>query len=175
MMSRTTRAATLSLAAAMFVVAPSAAQEAGSRQTRDFVQAAAQSDQFEILAADSVLAGSRDPEVRSFAQEMIRDHGGTTATLKATVAQAGLEQPAPGIAGDQAMFLAALQSERGGELDKVYVRQQVLAHRAALAVMLVYSRSGYDPMLRKVAASEAKLIEFHERTAERIAARLGSP
>jgi putative membrane protein len=41
--------------AAVFAL-PAFAQQPGSRETRDFVQAAAQSDQFEIMAAYTALA-----------------------------------------------------------------------------------------------------------------------
>lgn len=151
---------------------PVGAQEPGSRETRDFVQAAAQSDEFETLEAESVLAGSNDPSVEAFAREMIADHQRTNAALKAAVVRAGLKAPLPGIGGDQSMSLAALQSARGAQLDKTYAKQQILAHSAALAVLQVYASSGDDPSIRKFAASTVAIVRSHERMAEKLAGRL---
>ncbi|MBA2934353.1 DUF4142 domain-containing protein [Sphingomonas sp. CGMCC 1.13654] len=137
------------------------AQQQGSRQTRDFVQAAAQTDTFEIMEATTALAQSQDQETRSFAQAMIQAHQQTSAALRQAVAKAGLDQPKPGLSGDQSMFLAALQSQRGPDFDRTYRKQQMLAHHAALAVMQGYARSGNDPIIRQVAAAMVPIVSSH--------------
>ncbi|NIJ09480.1 putative membrane protein [Sphingomonas vulcanisoli] len=151
-----------------------AAEEPGSRQTREFVQAAAQSDEFEILAATTVLAQSEDPKVRAFAQQMIDAHRKTSADLRAAVSAAGLNPPKPGMSGEQSMFLAALQSQRGTEFDKVYIKQQALAHRAALAVEQAYAASGDNAAIRKVAAAAVPVITSHLQMADQMQAATGS-
>jgi putative membrane protein len=160
---------------AMALVATGAsAQPPGSRQTRDFVQAAAQSDKFEILEATTALAQSRNPQVRSFAQAMIEAHRQASADLRQAVTRAGLEQPNPGVSGDQSAFLAALQSARGGDFDTLYIRQQILAHHAALAVEQGYAGSGDDPAIRQVAVSAVPVISVHLQMADQIHFGTGS-
>jgi putative membrane protein len=158
---------------AAFLALPAAAQESGSRQTREFVQAAAQSDQFEIMEAHTALAQATDPQVRAFAQQMIPAHQQTSASLTQAVTSAGLQLPKPGLGGDQSAFLAALQSQRGADFDKTYVRQQILAHRAALVVEQGYAASGDDPAIKQAAAATVPIITAHLQMAEQMLASMG--
>jgi putative membrane protein len=159
-------------AVAVAVTVPAIAQAAaGSRQTREFVQAAEQSDQFEILEATTALAQSQDTEVRDFARQMIEAHQRSSAQIRQVATGAGLEPPLPGISGDQSMFLAALQSARGADFDTIYIRQQILAHRAALAVERDYAQAGDDAAVRGVASGMVSVISSHLDMAERIMAK----
>jgi putative membrane protein len=174
MMRGTAFATAVAMGAAILLVAPTAAQEPGSRQTREFVQAAAQSDAFEILEGETVLTGSRDPRVQAFAKQMIKDHQQTSRALVDAAARAGLAPPAMALSGDQAGFLGALQSLKGDNLDRTYARQQVLAHRSAIVVEQMYSASGDDPNLRQAAASAVPTIQAHAAMAQEMATMLGA-
>jgi putative membrane protein len=156
--------------ATAFLPTPLHAQDPGSRQTREFIQAAAQSDRFELLEATTALAQSTDPQVKAFATEMITAHHQTSDNLMQAVTKAGLTPPSPGISGDQSMFLASLQSQRGADFDRTYVRQQVLAHRAALAVQQQYAASGDDPAIKQVATGTVPVVASHLRMAEQLQA-----
>jgi putative membrane protein len=150
------------------------AQEAGSRPTREFVQAAASSDQFEILAATTALTQSTSSEVRSFAARMLQDHQQLGKALRDAATQSGLKPPEMAMSADQAQWLAALQSVSGREFDALYFKQQTLAHRSALVVEQTYAKSGDDPNLRQLATSAVPLISSHAEMADQAAAKLGS-
>jgi putative membrane protein len=169
---RTTRGVGLACVAAATIglATPAAAQEPGSRPTRDFVQASAQSDQFEIMEGVTVLAQSEDPQIRAFATQMIHDHQATTQSLIAAAARDGLMPPKPGLSGDQSQFLAALQSLRGRDFDAAYARQQVLAHHAALVTQQQYASSGDAPSVRQTAMSAVPVISTHLGMAEQLSA-----
>jgi putative membrane protein len=154
-------------------VCPAAAQEAGSRQTREFVQAAVQTDTFEILEAQTVLAQSTDPQVRAFAQQMIEAHSATSAALKAAATRAGLEPPPEALSSDQSALLGALQSLRGPEFDKMYIRHQALGHRSALVTEQTYATSGDQSDVRAAAASAVPAIAHHLQMAEQMQASGG--
>lgn len=156
---------------AVAVALPAAAQPRGSRQTRDFVQAAAQSDTFEILEAQAALAQSTDPHVRAFAQAMIQAHTATSEALKSAAARAGLDTPAKAMSSDQAAMLSALQSRRGPEFDTMFARQQALAHRSALTTNQQYAASGYQVDVRAAAASAVPIIDAHLQMAEQMQAK----
>ncbi len=163
-----------STAAALISAAvPAAAQDTGSRQTREFVQAAAQSDQFEILEAQTVLTQSKDPRVLAFAQQMIRDHTATSQALRQATASAGLKSPPMAMGDDQAHMLGALQSLRGPDFDKAYVKQQAFAHRSALLVEQNYASSGDNPSLRQVASAATPAIGSHLAMAEQMRTAMG--
>ena len=150
------------------------AQEAGSRQTREFAQAAASSDQFEILAAETALTQSTDPEVRSFATRMRDDHQQLGKAVRDAATRSGLKPPEMAMSADQAQWLGALQSVSGHAFDILYLKQQVLAHRSALEVETTYAKSGDDLNLRQVATSAVPVISAHGDMANQAAMKLGS-
>jgi putative membrane protein len=161
--------ASLALTAAL-----AGAQEAGSRQTREFAQAAASSDQFEILAAETALTQSTNSEVRAFAAQMLQDHQQLIKAVIDTATRSGLKPPEMAMSADQAQLLGALQSVSGSEFDALYLKQQALAHRSALAVEQMYAKSGEDPNLRQLATSAVPLISSHAEMANQAATKLGS-
>lgn len=161
-------AASLGLAAAL-----AGAQEPGSRPTREFAQAAASSDQFEILAAQTALTQSTNPDVRSFATHMIQDHQQLDQALRDAAMRSGLKPPEMAMSADQAQLLQALQSVTGKEFDTLYSKQQMLAHRSALAVEQMYAQSGDDPNLRQAASSAVPVIASHADMANQAVMKLG--
>lgn len=161
--------ASLGLAAAL-----AGAQDAGSRQTREFVQAAASSDQFEILAAQTALTQSTNPEVRAFAARMLQDHQQLGKALADAAIRSGLKPPEMAMSADQAQLLGALQSVSGNDFDTLYLKQQMLVHRSALAVEQMYAKSGDDPNLRQSATSAVPVISSHSDMANQAATKLGS-
>ena len=161
--------ASLGLASAL-----AGAQEAGSRPTREFVQAAASSDQYEIRAAETALTQSANPEVRAFAARMLQDHQQLRSALVDAATRSGLKPPEMAMSTDQAQLLAALQSVSGNDFDALYFKQQKLAHRSALAVEEMYAKSGDDPNVRQSAIAAVPVISSHSEMADQAAAKLGS-
>ena len=62
---------------------------------KDFVMAASQSDQYEILAARVASVQGQDPRVRTFAQEMIQEHTRLAEDLSKAATASGLPPPEP--------------------------------------------------------------------------------
>ena len=135
---------------------------------QEFANSVAQSDGYELAAAQTALAQSRNPQVRAFAERMIADHEHMEQVLRAATNASGLEPPRPQVGGDQSSFLAALQSLRGDEFDREYGRQQMLAHTSALTVVRSYAQKGLDANLRSMAASSAPMIERHLQAARQL-------
>ena len=161
------------VAAAMLAAGPASAQDRGSRMTREFVEAAGQSDAFEMLEAQTALTASADPQVRTFAQEMLRDHGRTSQALGQATERSGLRPPPMGVNDEQARLLGALQGLKGREFDQAYARHQALAHRSALTVEQRYGATGDDPAVRQAAVGATPIISSHLAEAERMQAALG--
>ena len=140
---------------------------------KDFVMAAAQSDHYEILAAHIAVAQSRDERVRTFAQEMIRDHTRLSDELSKAAMASGLPSPDAGVSSDQAALLSGLQSLHGPEFDKTYARQQELAHTQAVAVQDSFATDGADANLKKAAQSALPAIQGHLKMAQQLRAAVG--
>ena len=134
----------------------------------EFARSVAESDGYELAAAQCALAQSRNAQVRAFAERMIADHEHMERALLDAAKAAGLEPPHPHVGGDQMRFLAGLQSLRGDEFDREYGRQQMLAHTSALTMMSSYAAKGSDPNLRRMAASAAPIVERHLQTARQL-------
>ena len=161
------------LAVASSVASAAPAQDPGSPQTRDFVQAAGQSDAFEILEAQTALTQSTDPQVRAFAQRMIQDHRRTSQALRQAAVRSGLTPPPTGVGGDLASLLAALQGLRGRDFDKAYFHHQVIGHVSALTTERLYAANGDDPAVRQAAVAATPIIAAHLAMAQRAEARFG--
>lgn len=175
MMSRALKrkAATGIIATSVGLAAASAgAQGDGSRQAREYVAAAASADQFEIAEAETVLAQSTNPEVRSFATHMLEEHQRHGQAVKEAAARSGLKPPEMAMSADQAQLLGGLQGVSGSDFDKLYLKQQTLAHRSALVVEQIYAKSGDDPGLRQFAKSAVPMISEHEAMASQLEAKL---
>jgi putative membrane protein len=140
---------------------------------KDFVMAASESDHYEILAATVATIQGQDPRVRTFAEEMIRDHMRLAESLRQAALASGLPPPDPGLSSDEASLLATLQGARGSEFDKTYARQQELAHAQAVAVEESFAAAGADPNLKKAADSALPTIRDHLKMARQLRADLG--
>ncbi len=162
-----------SLATALAVAGSALAQTPPPPSPRDYAQAAAQSDAYEIEAGYTARTESQDPRVRAFADMMIRDHTRTTESLRAAARSAGLPPPSSGVGGDQKEMLSALQSLRGRDFDREYARQQVLAHAQALTVTGLYAQGGASGPLRQAAEGALPIIQGHADQARRLQADLG--
>lgn len=166
-MSRGTTAMLSSILAGF--VATSAIAQSPPVTPDDFVAAASGSDEYEMMASRLALVESRDPTIRAFASEMIRDHTVSRAALVDAAAHSGLKPPSSNVGGDQVMLLSALQGLRGADFDQAYVRQQGLAHRQALVTIRGYVREGSDRNLRAAAQADLPMIEHHLAMAQKLA------
>ena len=140
---------------------------------KNFAMDAAQSDQYEILAAQVAEVQGQDPRVHTFAEKMIRDHTRLSQDLRTAALASGLPPMPPSLSGDQASLLAALQGLRGADFDKAYARQQVLAHTQAVAVEDSFATAGADANLRKAAQSALPAIQDHLKMAQQLRTELG--
>ena len=169
-----TRVMGLAGALSLGIASVAAAQTAIPPSAPDFAMSAAQSDQYEIVAAQDALAQSQNPRIKAFAQEMIDAHMRTTEALKAAVTASGMMPPPPAMSSDQASMVSAIQSLRGADFDKAYARQQVLAHTQALAVEQSYANAGKDANLRKAAQAAVPVIQHHLQMAQDLSAVVGA-
>jgi len=135
---------------------------------QEFADAVAQSDGYELAAAQTALAQSHNPQVRAFAEQMISDHENMARALGDAAKAAGLKPPQSHVGGDQARFLSSLQSLRGDDFDREYARQQMLAHTGALTVVRSYAEKGSEPNLRRMAAGAAPVVEHHLQVARQM-------
>lgn len=167
--------ASLALAALVGAGGTAHAQTAVPPSPQEFVNAAAQSDQYEMLAATAALAQSRNERVRGYAHAMIDEHQKLDAALRQASRAAGLPEPDPAMSADQARLLGGLQGLVAADFDRTYAGQQVLAHTQAAAVQGSFASAGAEPHLREAARSAVPMIQDHLTKARQLVEELGKP
>ena len=108
------------------------------------VAMAASSDMSEIQSSQIAQSRAQNPAIRSFAQMMVRDHTNTTEQLRAAAQASGVSLPMQ-MMPMHAQMVAQLQSASGADLDRMYARQQLMAHQQALALHSNYAARGDTP------------------------------
>jgi putative membrane protein len=137
-----------------------------------YVAEAGSSDLFEIQSSELALQRSNNPQVRSFAEQMIRDHSGSAAQLKSITTQENVASPA--LDPRHARMLDQLRGLSGPQFDVAYIQMQVQGHREALAVEDEYRTGGSDPRLRALAEQATPMIEHHLTEAESISSNVAA-
>lgn len=130
----------------------------------EYVRKAADSDMYEMTSSKFVLGRSKNPEVRRYAQEMIRHHGMTTAELKRAVKQSRSPKPPTKLSTESEGLLAQLRtSGQGANLDRTYLDQQAQSHQKAWALHKGFHQTGTDQPLRAAAGKAVPIVEQHLR------------
>jgi putative membrane protein len=143
------------------------AHSVGAISSTAFVHNAARSDMYEVRAGELAKQRATSPQIKQFADEMVRAHTKTTAALKEALAKSGAKVQAPTELDQRRKgLLSNLQASSGAEFDKRYVAQQIAAHQEALDLMKGYADHGDNPVLKEAAAKTAPLVAEHLRMAK---------
>jgi putative membrane protein len=133
--------------------------------------------QLDIDAAKQALAKSKNKDVRSFAEDMARDHAAVNKQaldlvkkLKVTPEDNDTSRALTKAAADKK---AQLDKLSGAEFDKAYVANEVAYHKTvngALETALIPSASNAE--LKSLLQTGLKLFQGHQQHAEHVAAEL---
>lgn len=131
----------------------------------------------DINAAKQAIARTGNKDVKSFAQDMVRDHEAVNKQaldlvkkLKVTPEDNDTSKTLSKQAADK---LAELDKLKGAEYDKAYVANEVAYHKAvngALETQLIPSASNAE--LRSLLQTGLKIFQGHQQHAEQVAAKL---
>jgi putative membrane protein len=143
----------------------------GSHDTGAFVSNAAQSDMYEIQAGQVALQKSKNPDVKAFAKQMIKDHTALTKAMTPLIKAAGQTPPAD-LDQRRKGFLDNLKAADAGSFDKTYIDQQVAAHDEALTLMQGYAKDGSDAGLKAGAAKAVPTVQMHSDMAKKLQAKI---
>lgn len=145
-------AATAMLMSAAAVAAP---------PTPVYVAKAGAGDAYEKRSSQLVLSSTRNPEIRRFANMMVRDHTKSTNEVKAAAGRSGVRARPPVLEPKQRRMIADLNGARGRERDRIYIEQQRMAHQEALALHRDYARTGASRPLRNAAGQIVPVVQHH--------------
>jgi putative membrane protein len=131
----------------------------------------------DINAAKQAIAKASNKDVKSFAEDMVRDHEAVNKQaldlvkkLKVTPEDNDTSKTLSKQAADK---LAELDKLKGAEYDKAFVANEVAYHKAvngALETQLIPSASNAE--LKGLLQTGLKIFQGHQQHAEQVAAKL---
>lgn len=136
---------------------------------KSFVEAAAQSDMYEVEAGKIALQRSKSADVKAFAQKMITAHTGTSDELKATLIKinAAVTPPATLDSRHQGM-IDELRGAKAQDFEGRYLAQQVDAHNEALILMRGYAKDGDMKDVKTFANKTQVAVQQHLDMAQKL-------
>ena len=145
-----------------------AAQAMVPPEAEAFATKAAVSGLYEIEAGRIAAEKAKDPDVRASGQRMVTDHSKADQELRQ--AAGVLQLPMATDAAHEAL-LKALR-DAGDDFDKIYVQQQIDAHREAVELFTQFSTTGPNGTFRAFAAKTLPVLQMHQEMAGRLAEKV---
>jgi putative membrane protein len=157
----------------------------GDANTQDYLQKAGMADAFEVETSQLATRRATSPDVKAFAEMMIKDHTASTERLAAAakaqnivIDAAKLDEsqqtqidvlagPSPTKLTDPANHGETTQPTQ--DFDTQYMQLQIGAHESALALHRGYADKGSNAALKGVAREIAAKVETHLAEARRLA------
>lgn len=129
----------------------------------DYVKLAADSDNFEIQSGRIAATKSKRKDVKSFGQQMITQHTGTSKSLMAALNNQDrkITPPSTKLSAANEAKIELLRKAPKNSFDQIYLQQQLEAHQAAWALHKGYATDGTDPSLKQVASTALPVVEGH--------------
>lgn len=151
-------AACLSVVGAALAAPPVQAQAivAGAAKS-DFIRLASSGDMYEIESSKLALAKADNAAIKKIAQMLISDH---TALSKKLMSLAGAKVP-PALGKKHADMLEKLKAANGAEFTKLYIAQQIQAHKEAIDLFERYAKAGDDVQLKSFATETLPRLRSH--------------
>ena len=131
----------------------------------------------DINAAKQAIAKASNTDVKSFAEDMVRDHEAVNKQALDLVKKLNVtpedNDTSKTLSKQATEKLAELDKLKGTEYDKAYVANEVAYHKAvngALETQLIPSASNAE--LKSLLQTGLKIFQGHQQHAEQIAAKL---
>jgi len=126
-----------------------------------FATEAARSDMYEIQSGQMAQTKGASAHVREMGQMLVRDHTMTTQKLMAALQAAGRPMSPPPLDPRRQGMLDQLRGADGAAFDRLFLQQQAMAHKEALALHRGYAEKGDVAQLRAVASEASGIVAQH--------------
>lgn len=128
----------------------------------------AQANINEIAAAKIAQSMAHSSEVKSFAQQMIKDHVDALTKVQTIAQKKGVELPTEPDEKHKAMG-AKLEKQSGDEFDKMYMENAgTKDHKIALSTLQSESSKIKDTDVKALAEEHTPVVEQHLKSAQQI-------
>jgi putative membrane protein len=114
----------------------------------------------EVELGKMALEKSSNPQVKEFANMMVKDHGMANTELTAIAKQKNITLPST-VDDEHKKKMDDLSKKTGADFDKAYVSTMVSGHKSTLKLMEDESRDGKDADLKAFATKTAPIVQSH--------------
>jgi len=149
-----------------------AATAASSNTDQDFIANAAKGNREEVELGKMVAAKTKDPNVRQFAQMMVKDHTAALNELTQLAQSKNITIP-DGLPDDASALQSKLSSDTGKTFDKDYVSAMVDDHKKDVSEFQDQSQNAKDPDVKQWAAKTLPTLQKHLDKVQQLDAKLG--
>ncbi|MBI6898396.1 DUF4142 domain-containing protein [Pseudomonas putida] len=148
-----------------------ASLQAMAASSDDFVDAATEAGIAEVVTGKLALDKSKDPQIKTFAQQMVTDH--TQANQKLGDIARKLDISVPDEAALTDKVKKMILQWRDESFDRSYVNNQVEAHEKAVTLFKKEASSSDKPELKAFASETLPKLEEHLKHAKELQATHG--
>jgi len=134
---------------------------------KSFIKDATEGSQAEINFAKLALAKSKDPNVRKFAERMIKDHSKLIVDMRPFTLKYDVKASGEPVL-DHAKY-EELKMKSGTDFDRAYVEAMVKDHNDDLNDFIKEENSTSDPQLKATVEKGEKVIREHTEMIDNIA------
>lgn len=174
------RTATMALALAGLVGTAAAAHQGNGATDPQIAHIAYTAGLIDIAAGKQALAKSKNPKVRAFAQEMVRDHDAVNKQALALVGKLKVTPEAnptsASLSKQGEQKLRELGRLKGAAFDRAYAQNEVAYHKVvngALSGTLI--PGAHNAELKDLLQTGLRLFQEHQGHAEHLAQSLRAP
>lgn len=125
---------------------------------KHFLIVASISNLQEASAGQLATQMAKKPEVRSFAQRMVKDHGMSEQELLALAKHRHIDLPAAATGGSQP---DPMLKNAGANFDKMYVHNMISGHNNTVQTFQNYATTGKDPEVKAWAQKILPTLKMH--------------
>ena len=150
----------LPLTACILTISAVALADSLNSSDSDFLKKAAKGNLTEIELGRLAARKAVNPEVKQFANRMIRDHSKAYQELKTLAASKGVDIPKSASLSEDASA-AHLKMLSGKSFDEAYVKMMVEDHKEDVADFQQESQSATDPDVKNFASKTLPVLQSH--------------
>ena len=161
---------------------PTAAAPSGPAPPTDpqIAHIAYTADNIDIKAGRLALQKTRDPRIRAFANDMIRDHTKVNNSALALVKQLGVtpedNDTSRALTQQADTEYTALSALRGAAFDAEYIKNELAYHQTVnAAVTKTLIPSAQNPQLKALLQSAVPIFQEHEQHAQMLVDSMAGP
>jgi putative membrane protein len=138
-----------------------------SHHDAKFIRDAAEGNAAEIGLAEIAVRKAQNPQVRDYAQQLIRDHAQSNAQLQQIAVANGISWPVA-IKKSDARTLDKYENMNGAEFDRSVMNHWVKDHREDIKEYDKAAKHAQDPQVKQFAISTLPTLRQHLNRAEAI-------